>query len=48
MEEVQEILRLLRENNEMLKEIVTILRKTSGFIHPEICSTSSSIWRSQW
>lgn len=28
MEEVQEILWLLRENNEMLKEIVTILRKT--------------------
>lgn len=27
MEEVQEILRLLRENNEMLKEIVTILGK---------------------
>lgn len=28
MEETQEILRLLRENNEMLKEIVAILRKT--------------------
>ena len=28
MEEVQEILRLLRENNEMLKEILIILRKT--------------------
>ena len=28
MEDVQEILRLLRENNEMLKEIVAILRKT--------------------
>lgn len=28
MEETQEILRLLRENNAMLKEIVEILRKT--------------------
>ena len=28
MEETQEILRLLRENNEMLKEILAILRKT--------------------
>nr|DAH95998.1 MAG TPA: hypothetical protein [Caudoviricetes sp.] len=28
MEETQEILQLLRENNEMLKEIVAILRKT--------------------
>lgn len=28
MKEIQEILTLLRENNEMLKEIVTTLRKT--------------------
>lgn len=27
MEDLQEILRLLRENNEMLKEIVSVLRK---------------------
>lgn len=28
MEEIQEILSLLRENNEILKEVVSILRKT--------------------